>query len=180
MIVVVLIFTSWNNTQIKRLNQVNVKEYEANFFPEADDLYLPNYDTDKLNSNFVNEYIDINERIDKSNQSLHVYDIKQEGPVVTLNIENVSFEDQDFTVPLIAYPYVVSIDKTNNRYLNTDIDDNNAQLKVTIPSNFNGEIESKFIKPWYWTASEFISFLGVIFIVGMIIFDKNHKSKKVY
>lgn len=51
----------------------------------------------------------------------------------------------------------------------------NNRLRVSVPSEFNGVVRVAFVEPWYWRASEIISLLFWIGLVGYLLAGREKK-----
>lgn len=88
---------------------------------------------------------------------------------------NISEEEQTILLPILYYDGYQSWDLNTKEVIKTDAGDN-VRVAVTLPANYRGTFEVKFISPWFWRAAEVVSLLSVICML-MYTAKKKYKGR---
>ena len=81
-----------------------------------------------------------------------------------------------FEVPRFCYPNYIAKDSSGNAYPITAGDNN--RVRVTLEGDFAGEIDIRYVEPWYWRASEIVTVLSVVGLVYLYVYE-SRKMKNV-
>lgn len=104
-----------------------------------------------------------------------VEDWERIGNVFTVKCRTT--DEADMIFPLAYYPDYQCEDKETGTVYETFRGTNN-RLCVVLPSNYDGTLWVRFKEPWFWRASELISLISLLVIVGIIVREKRGKAKR--
>jgi hypothetical protein len=83
-------------------------------------------------------------------------------------------ETTEIIFPMVNYSYYKVTDEKQQQY-KVEASDNQL-LQVQIPAGFDGTLSVSFVQPWYWVAAEWISLLGAVCILVILLRGK-HKGQ---
>lgn len=96
--------------------------------------------------------------------NLGIEDYSHKAASASMKVVNLSDVPQNIIVDLLYYHnYSATLDDSEIECFAAD----NGEIEIVIPANGNGQLEIKYVVPWYWRVAELISlisFIGIIFI----------------
>lgn len=96
----------------------------------------------------------------------------------TFQISYHSGDEGYIECPVSYYPDYRAYERGTGVYLQTERGSNN-KLKILLPNNFQGNLEVRFVEPWYWRVSELISAAGVIIWIVWGLLQKRNIRKEI-
>lgn len=85
--------------------------------------------------------------------------------VVTLECANTGDTDSYVDIPLTYYRDYSAKNLATGERLETAAGTNNT-VRVLLPAGYSGQLEVRFVSPWYWRAAEIISLAAMMGIAG--------------
>ncbi len=150
-------FLSSYASEISQVNYVDTAELYYNFDIINGGEYLLK-DTDST---------DLSHEIRSDNATCVL--ISEKGTDMTLAVTTT--EDATLEIPRFNYPnYVATDDSGNKLAISTGT---NNRIQILVPEGYSGNIQVKYLVPWYWRGAEIISILA---LVTLIFFCKKQVS----
>jgi hypothetical protein len=109
-----------------------------------------------------------------SGESINITSYTRNGLTLYIDCQNIDSEEHEMEVPLLYYKGYRAIDKTTGRQMNIYSGENFVAC-VTVPAYFEGEIEVRFVSPWYWRAAEAVSLITIIALGVAAVCRKRRK-----
>lgn len=116
--------------------------------------------------------------VDIVGQNVIINDMERKGNSFRIFCE--AGQDAYLEVPLFAYKYYHCTDTQTGEEFPITRGDNN-KIHVDLPADYRGNLAVYFTEPWYWRASEVISFVTMIILIVYMnsLRNPNKKAKNV-
>ncbi len=108
---------------------------------------------------------DDNTRITHEINKGYILDMTGRGTSLTLTCSNTTAEDHEIILPRYNYKYYHLYNESGIEY--TIRDGINNLMAFTLPAGYQGNIYLKYIEPWYWRVSEFLSLLTIVYLAAV-------------
>lgn len=108
-----------------------------------------------------------------NSENVNVLSVNRENTIYYVECMNVSIEEQDIQLPIIAYDNYRATDCLTGKELAIERGEN-YRVKVILPEGYCGKIAVEYCSPWYWRLSEVISLITLIGLAVVIL--KKQKS----
>lgn len=96
---------------------------------------------------------------------------------IDLNVANNGGVESYVEIPLQNYKgYQATAAETGERF--TICDGDNFDVRIILPAGFVGEIQVRFIAPWYWRAAELVSAVMVVCLAVYGVKGRQKRSKE--
>ncbi|MGN1148705.1 MAG: hypothetical protein ACI4TB_09800 [Lachnospiraceae bacterium] len=146
--------------------------YISSIVSDAGELYL--YDEKGMGTGYLSGAEYLRYGVDQSLLSYHgpgagegveIESYEKEWLDIDMTLHNSSASESYVEVPLQSYKgYVATVTETGEKL--TVSDGSNFDLRITVPAGFTGEIQIRFVPPWYWRLSELVSAIALILLIA--------------
>lgn len=100
----------------------------------------------------------------EKDEALQIRDVKREYLTFDISVTNQSEGAQQILLPVLYYSGYRAYDSQSRAELET-FQGENGRVAVSIPAAYDGTFHMAFYEPWYWRASEVISFMTLLWIL---------------
>lgn len=100
----------------------------------------------------------------ENEEAVQIHDVKREYLTFDVSVTNQTKQEQQILMPVLHYSGYKAYDSQSRTELETSVGDN-GRVAVAIPADYNGTFHMAFCSPWYWRASEMISFATLVWIL---------------
>ncbi len=117
----------------------------------------------------------------KSNKAVEITDYSQKGTSAKVSCINHKDKDGYVDFPLLLYKGYHAYDQNTGKELPVEFGKNNL-VRVTVPGQFQGEINIRFVSPLYWRLSEAVTvfmFVGTV-VFSFVMWEKGKQGEGVY
>lgn len=117
------------------------------------------------------------EKLVTSSDTVSFHSYKKQGTNMNLIVDSLSDSEQYIEVPVLLYPGYQVVDELSGEKLAVTYGNNNV-ARIMIPANYHGAIKMFFDGKWYWKLAMIISYLSIISIIGLEIWEKKSIKEK--
>ncbi len=175
-IVAVVVFCLINNCFL--ISQLDEKIVQDCFMDSAELPQYTYYSTDPSDATLYSvEYMILGAQVEDLECDLHVngmegHIIRQDG--LDISVEVNGGAGSYLEVPRFCYPNYIAKDMRGKTYPISMGE--NGRVRVTLDSDYTGEIDIRYVEPWHWRVSEIVTAISVAGMVYLYIYESRKQK----